>query len=78
VVVAFALFTIFSGGWGEYWDHHKLWPYAETRSQLSGVDKEKAQKLQQNYESKNVVSLFWKILTTRCGMKLEKSKSWWQ
>jgi hypothetical protein len=40
--------TIFSGGWGEYWDRRKLWQYAEMQSGLSGVDKEKAWQLQQN------------------------------
>jgi hypothetical protein len=48
VVAAFALFTIFFSGWGEYWDCHKLWRYAETQSQLLGVDKEKARQLQHN------------------------------
>jgi hypothetical protein len=41
VVAAFALCTFFVGAWGEYQDRHNRWQYAETRSQLSGVDKEK-------------------------------------
>jgi hypothetical protein len=51
VVAAFALFTFFFGAWGEYRDRRKRWRYAETRSRLSGVDKEKARQLQQNYHT---------------------------
>lgn len=53
VVVAFAVFTFFFGAWGEYRDRRRRWHYAETRSRLSGVDKEKARQLQQNYHTKS-------------------------
>jgi len=53
VVVAFAIFTFFFGAWGEYRDRRKRWHYAETRSRLSGVEKEKARQLQQNYHTKS-------------------------
>lgn len=53
VVVAFAIFTFFFGAWGEYRDRRKRWHYAETRSRLSGVEKEKARQLQQNYHTRS-------------------------
>ena len=53
VVVAFAIFTFFFGAWGEYRDRRKRWHYAETRSRLSGVEKEKARQLQKNYHTKS-------------------------
>ena len=53
VVVAFALFTFFFGAWGEYRDRRKRWHYAETRSRLSGVDKEKARQCQRDFQTKS-------------------------
>ena len=53
VVVAFALFTFFFGAWGEYRDRRKRWQYAETRSRLSGVDKEKARQCQRDFQTKS-------------------------
>lgn len=35
--------------WGEYRDRRKRWHYAEQRSKLTGVDRQKAQKLQQEF-----------------------------
>jgi hypothetical protein len=52
VVIAFALFTFLFGGWGEYRDRRKRWQYAEQRSKLSSVAREKAQQLQWNYKTK--------------------------
>jgi hypothetical protein len=49
VVVAFALFTFLFGAWGEYRDRRKRWQYAEQRSKLSDVDREKARSLQRTY-----------------------------
>jgi len=53
VVIAFALFTFFFGAWGEYRDRRKRWQYAESRSKLSGVEKEKARLLQKKYGTKS-------------------------
>lgn len=52
VVIAFAMFTFFFGAWGEYRDRRKRWQYAESRSKLSGVEKEKARLLQKKYSTK--------------------------
>jgi hypothetical protein len=52
VVVAFALFTFFFGAWGEYRDRRKRWQYAEQRSKLSGVEREKARTLQRTYRTR--------------------------
>jgi hypothetical protein len=49
VVVAFALFTFLFGAWGEYRDRRKRWQYAEQRSKLSDVEREKARSLQRTY-----------------------------
>lgn len=53
VVIAFAMFTFFFGAWGEYRDRRKRWQYAESRSKLSGVEKEKARVLQRKYNTKS-------------------------
>jgi hypothetical protein len=53
VVIAFAMFTFFFGAWGEYRDRRKRWQYAESRSRLSGVEKEKARLLQRKYKSRS-------------------------
>ncbi|CAB9526497.1 expressed unknown protein [Seminavis robusta] len=53
VVIAFALFTFFFGAWGEYRDRRKRWQYAESRSKLSGVEKEKARLLQKKYNTRS-------------------------
>jgi len=53
VVIAFAMFTFFFGAWGEYRDRRKRWQYAEARSKLSGIDKEKARLLQKKYNTRN-------------------------
>ncbi len=52
VVMAFAIFTFFFGAWGEYRDRKKRWRYAEERSQLNSVDREKARQLQREYKTK--------------------------
>jgi Zinc finger, C3HC4 type (RING finger) len=51
VVIAFAVFTFFFGAWGEYRDRRKRWQYAESRSKLSGVEKEKARLLQREFKT---------------------------
>jgi len=53
VVIAFAMFTFFFGAWGEYRDRRKRWQYAESRSKLSGVEKEKARLLQKKYNTRS-------------------------
>lgn len=53
VVVAFAVFTFLFGAWGEYRDRRKRWQYAETRSRLSEVEKEKARRLQREYHTRS-------------------------
>ena len=53
VVIAFAMFTFFFGAWGEYRDRRKRWQYAESRSKLSGVEKEKARVLQKKYNTRS-------------------------
>lgn len=53
VVIAFAMFTFFFGAWGEYRDRRKRWQYAESRSRLSSVEKEKARLLQRKYKSRS-------------------------
>lgn len=53
VVIAFAMFTFFFGAWGEYRDRRKRWQYAEARSKLSSVEKEKARLLQKKYKSRS-------------------------
>jgi hypothetical protein len=52
VVMAFSIFTFFFGAWGEYRDRKKRWRYAEERSQLNSVDREKARQLQREYKTK--------------------------
>ena len=52
VVIAFAFFTFAFGAWGEYRDRRKRWQYAEQRSRLSSLDREKASLLQQEYRSR--------------------------
>ena len=53
VVVAFATFTFFFGAWGEYRDRRKRWRYAEHRSKLSDVEREKARGLQRVYRTRS-------------------------
>lgn len=52
VVIGFAIFTFFFGIWGEYRDRRKRWLYAESQSQLTKDDKEKARKLQSQFHTK--------------------------
>lgn len=52
VVIAFAIFTFFFGAWGEYRDRRKRWQYAESRSKLSPVEREKARLLQREYHTR--------------------------
>ena len=52
VVIAFAIFTFFFGAWGEYRDRRKRWQYAESRSKLSTVEREKARLLQKEYHTR--------------------------
>lgn len=51
IVIAFAVFTFFFGAWGEYRDRRKRWQYAESRSKMTEVDKEKARLLQCNFKT---------------------------
>jgi hypothetical protein len=51
VVIAFAVFTFFFGAWGEYRDRRKRWQYAESRSKLNGVEKDKARLLQRDFKT---------------------------
>ena len=53
VVIAFALFTFFFGAWGEYRDRRKRWQYAEQRSTLTAMDREKARQLQREYKNRS-------------------------
>jgi uncharacterized membrane protein YgcG len=53
VVIAFAVFTFFFGAWGEYRDRRKRWQYAEQRSKLTCVDREKASLLQKEYRTRS-------------------------
>eukprot|EP00529_Nitzschia_sp_RCC80_P006487 CAMPEP_0113482672 /NCGR_PEP_ID=MMETSP0014_2-20120614/23042_1 /TAXON_ID=2857 /ORGANISM="Nitzschia sp." /LENGTH=1436 /DNA_ID=CAMNT_0000376201 /DNA_START=343 /DNA_END=4650 /DNA_ORIENTATION=- /assembly_acc=CAM_ASM_000159 len=52
VVIAFAVFTFLFGAWGEYRDRRKRWQYAESRSQLTVVEREKARLLQKEFKTK--------------------------
>ena len=52
VVIGFAMFTFVFGAWGEYRDRRKRWQYAEQRSKLSGVDRDKARQLQKEYHTR--------------------------
>jgi TPM domain/Ring finger domain len=53
VVIAFAVFTFLFGAWGEYRDRRKRWQYAESRSQLTPVEREKARLLQKEFKTKS-------------------------
>jgi uncharacterized membrane protein YgcG len=53
VVIAFAIFTFFFGAWGEYRDRRKRWQYAESRSKLTAVEREKARLLQRDFQTKS-------------------------
>jgi uncharacterized membrane protein YgcG len=53
VVIAFAVFTFFFGAWGEYRDRRKRWQYAESRSKLTAVEKEKARLLQREFNARS-------------------------
>jgi uncharacterized membrane protein YgcG len=53
VVIAFAVFTFFFGAWGEYRDRRKRWQYAESRSKLTLVEKEKARLLQREFKTRS-------------------------
>ena len=53
VVLGFAAFTFCFGAWGEYRDRRKRWQYAEQRSQLSGMDRDKARQLQREYKTRS-------------------------
>lgn len=53
VVIAFAIFTFFFGAWGEFRERRKRWQYAESRSKLSNVEREKARMLQRQYKTKS-------------------------
>ena len=53
VVILFAVFTFFFGVWGEYRDRSKRWQYAESRSKLSAIDKEKARLLQREFKCRS-------------------------
>jgi hypothetical protein len=53
VVICFAVFTFCFGAWGEYRDRRKRWQYAEQRSKLSGIDRDKARHLQREYRTRS-------------------------
>ncbi|KAG7349869.1 TPM domain containing protein [Nitzschia inconspicua] len=53
VVIAFAIFTFVFGAWGEYRDRRKRWQYAETRSKLTPVEREKARLLQKEFKTRS-------------------------
>lgn len=53
VVIAFAIFTFFFGAWGEFRDRRKRWEYAESRSKMSHVEREKARLLQREFKTKS-------------------------
>lgn len=52
VVIAFAVFTFLFGAWGEYRDRRKRWQYAESRSKLSPVARQKARVLQKGFQTR--------------------------
>ena len=52
VVIAFAVFTFLFGAWGEYRDRRKRWQYAESRSKMTPVEKEKARLLQREFNTR--------------------------
>jgi hypothetical protein len=53
VVIAFAVFTFLFGAWGEYRDRRKRWQYAESRSKLTPVEREKARLLQKDFKTRS-------------------------
>jgi hypothetical protein len=53
VVIAFALFTFLFGAWRECRDRKKRWQYAETRSKLNKVEREKARLKQKEFQNKS-------------------------
>ena len=53
VVIAFALFTFLFGAWGECRDRRKRWQYAETRSKLNTVEREKARLKQKDFQTEH-------------------------
>ena len=53
VVIAFAIFTFLFGAWGECRDRRRRWLYAEERSKLNSVEREKARLRQKKFESKS-------------------------
>lgn len=53
VVIAFAGFTFVFGAWGEYRDRRKRWQYAEQRSKLTEVEREKALQLQKEFKTRS-------------------------
>jgi len=53
VVIAFALFTFLFGAWGECRDRKKRWQYAETRSKLNKVEREKARLKQREFQNQS-------------------------
>ena len=59
VVIGFAIFTLIFGAWGEYRDRRNRWHYADKRSRLSQIDKERARLLQSHFH------------TTHCPICLE-------
>ena len=50
VVHTYSLFPNYQ--WGEYRDRRKRWQYAEQRSRLTGVDREKAERLQREFQTR--------------------------
>ena len=53
IVIAFAMFTFIFGAWGEFRERRKRWQYAESRSKLTPVEREKARLLQREFKSQS-------------------------
>lgn len=53
IVIAFAVSTLIFGAYGEYRDRRKRWQYAESRSEMTPVAKEKARLLQRDYRTRS-------------------------
>jgi len=53
VVLGFAIVTFLFGAWGEYRDRRRRWQYAERRSNMTAVEREKARKLQREFRTRS-------------------------
>ena len=52
VVLGFAIITCLFGAWGEYRDRRKRWRFAEDRSTMNHVEREKAKRLQMDFKTR--------------------------